>query len=163
MIPGIKEFQEVGCVEGDLAVADIGQIRADSAQTELRKWLVDVVARDALAVPPPPSLVGPEARPSDLLGMAGDAAKALVLKLSLRCDPGQPFGVGGSVAVVVVRRERPELGVRADHDPEPRDEKRPKQPDEKEQIALHDARVCASAGGLKEAGAESFRIMHEVP
>ncbi len=156
----MKEVLRVGC--GRLSVSKVRQVGADPRPAELGGGLVDVVAGDALAVPPTPLLVRSEARPAYLLGMAGVAAEVPVNQLALGGRARHPLGVRAPLRLVVEGREGAQLGVGAEDDPGPRDAERREETEEEYDVALHGAWVSAAAGGLNTAGAEIFRISHEV-
>jgi hypothetical protein len=160
---GIEQVHEVVRVGGrGLAVLEVCQVGAHALQSKLGKGLVDVVAGDALAVAPSASLVGAEAGPANLLGMARYATQVPVDKLPLGCDARHPFRMRGAIIVVIIRRQRPELGVGSNDNPEPRDKERREKPDEEVEIVLHGAGLSIAEGALNQAGTEMFSIRHDV-
>jgi hypothetical protein len=154
--------QVLGVRGGRLAIAKIRQVGPDAGGADLGERLVDVVARHALAVAPSPVLVGSEPGPSHLLGVAGDATQVLVDQLPLGRLARHPLRKCGLLVVVVIRSERAQLRVRAKNYARPGNAESGEKAHKKDEVVLHDAGVSIAEGSLNQAGAEMFRIRHEV-
>src|SRR5208283_3476979 len=132
-------------------------------EPQLRPGLVEVVARDALALAPPPGLVVAEARPAHPLGVARGAAEVPVDQLSPRGRPRHPLGECGPLVVVVEGRLGAQLGVRAQDDARPRDEERAEEAEEEDRVALHGGGASMAEGGLKAAASGAQTNPKAVP
>src|SRR5258708_14575324 len=95
---------------------EIGQVGPLAGLAQVGERVVDGVARHALAGAPAAGLVGAEAQPADLLGVAGGAVQVAIDELAAGGDAREPVGIGLVGAGVVVRRQRAELVGGADDD-----------------------------------------------
>ena len=159
----VEEMQEIlGIGRGRLSVPEVCEVGSHPGPAELGGGLVDVVAGDALAVPPSPRLVRAEARPAHLLGVAGVAAQVPVDQLAPGGRSRHPLRVGRRVGLVVEGGEGAQLRVRAEDDPGPGEGERREEPDEEDGVTLHAAWVSCAAGAWNTAGSETKRISQAV-
>ena len=85
----MQKLRNAGSIDRGFTPTPVRKVRPNARFTELGSDLKNIVAGNALAVTPTPSLVGTEIGPADLLGMAGCTTQIRIDELPSCRDAGR--------------------------------------------------------------------------